>query len=98
MIEGTYKGLAMALHGFTGAVAKKYFSTKQTMFVQPITAMQFQISSTLQADDYIVKGFSHEKALAHSKESLGEGLGYRMPLNSIKITALDRVYRTHASN
>ena len=97
MIEGTYKGLAMTVHGFTGAVAKKFFAAKQFMLVKPMSSMQFLISSSLEEADYSVEGFSHEKILAISKKMLDDSMGFEMPLNSIKISAVDQLYRNHAS-
>lgn len=96
-IENTYKGLAMILRGFTGAVAKKYFPGKQSLFVQPLASMQYMISSALQADDYSVRHYSHDEALRAAKEALLDGDNFEMPMNTIKVSALDRLYRGHAS-
>lgn len=96
-IANTHKGIAMILHGFTGTVAKKYFPDKQALFVKPITSMQYLISSSLQPDDYSVQDYSHEEALAASKEAFLDGDNFEMPMNRIKVSALDRLYRNHAA-
>lgn len=97
-IENTYKGVAMILRAFSGAVAKKYFPDKHTLFVEPLTSMQHQISSSLNPEDYSVKNYSHEQALQVSTEALLDGDNFPMPMNYIKVSALDRLYRNHASS
>ena len=97
VIQNTHKGIAMILRGFSGAVAKKYFPDKQTLCVEPLVSMQYVISSSLQADDYSVPNYSHEEALKVSKEALLDGEKFVMPMNAIKISALDRFYRNHAN-
>lgn len=96
-IANTHKGIAMILHGFTAAVAKKYFPDKQSLFVKPITSMQYLICSSMQPDDYSVEKYSHDEALEASKEAFLEGENFEMPINTIKVGALDRLYRGHAS-
>jgi hypothetical protein len=41
IIENTHKGLAMILHGFSAAVAQKFFPEKEYMEVSPIASMQY---------------------------------------------------------
>jgi hypothetical protein len=96
-IENTHKGVAMILRSFSGAVAKKFFSEMQTLYVKPLTSMQYQISSTLQPEDYSVEKYSHEEALEISRKALLNGDNFEMPMNLIKVSALDRFYRAHAS-
>ena len=87
----------MILRSFSGAVAKKFFSEMQTLYVKPLTSMQYQISSTLQPEDYSVEKYSHEEALEISRKALLNGDNFEMPMNLIKVSALDRFYRAHAS-
>lgn len=96
-IEKTHTGLSMVVRGFTGAVAQKFFPGIQTLRCKPLSSMQYMISSSLQAEDYEISGYSHQEALCAANESLHNGDVFEMPNNSIKISALDRFYRNHAS-
>jgi len=95
-IEKTHTGIAMVLRGFSGAVTEKYFPGKETLSCRPLASMQYAISSSLRAQDYRVKGMSHEEALAEAKEAIRDGDIGEMPWNIIKISALDQFYRNHA--
>jgi hypothetical protein len=86
----------MVLRGFSGAVVEKYFPGKETLSCRPLASMQYAISSSLRAQDYRVKGMSHEEALAEAKEAIRDGDIGEMPWNVIKISALDQFYRNHA--
>lgn len=55
------------------------------------------ISSSLQPEDYSVVGRSHEQVLSEAADSLRDGNVFEMPNTSIKLSALDRFYRNHAS-
>jgi hypothetical protein len=96
-IARTHSGLSMILRGFSGAVVQKYFPEKQTLCCRPLSSMQYMISSSLQPDDYHVVDYSHEEALTTAEESIREGQIFEMPMNTIKVSALDRLYRNHAS-
>ena len=97
IIEKTHTGLSMVIRGFTGAVAKKFFADKHTLRCKPLSSMQYMISSSLQPEDYRVENYSHDEALSAAKESLDDGDVFEMPDNSIKISALDRLYRNHVA-
>ncbi len=56
LIENTHKGLAMALHGFSGAIAKLFFPEMTCMEVEPVKAMYSLIKKSLNQDDIIVVG------------------------------------------
>ena len=96
-IEKTYKYLSMVLRGFSGAVLQKYFPEKATLHCKPLSSMQYMISSSLQADDYTVEGHTHEEALSTATESIQDRDIFEMPRNYIKVSALNRLYRNHAS-
>lgn len=96
-IAKTHTGLSMVVRGFTGAVAQKFFPGVQTLWCKPLSSMQYMISSSLQPEDYQISGYSHEEALSAADESIRDGTVFEMPHNSIKISALDRLYRNHAS-
>lgn len=96
-IEKTHKGLSMVLRGFSGAVAQKFFPGKNSLSCKPLSSMQYMISSSLQPEDYSVVGRSHEQVLSEAADSLRDGNVFEMPNTSIKLSALDRFYRNHAS-
>ena len=96
-VEKTHTGLSMVVRGLTGAVAKKFFADKHTLRCKPLSSMQYMISSSLQPEDYRVENYSHDEALSAAKESLDDGDVFEMPDNSIKISALDRLYRNHVA-
>lgn len=97
VIENTHKGLSMVLRGFSGAVTQKYFPDRRVLSCKPLSSMQYMISCSLRSEDYRVEGHTHEEALSNAEESMREGQVYEMPHNIIKISALDRLYRSHAS-
>ncbi len=96
-IEKTHKGLSMVIRGFSGAVAQKFFPEKTSLSCKPLSSMQYMISSALMPEDYSVRGRSHEEVLSEAEESLRNGNVFEMPNTSIKLSALDRFYRNHAS-
>ncbi len=97
VFEGKYAGLSMLLHGFTGAVAWKYFPEKKYMLVMPLGSMQCIITKSLLPGEGHLKDWSREIDLTtlDSKPEDPEG-----KMNYIKITALKNIYdhsvRTYA--
>lgn len=85
VIENTHKGIAMLLHGFTAAVAQKFFR-KEEMEVEPIGSMEYLILNALKPEDITIKGMSFEEAKAKCKPS------EEFPLNTIKVDALAKIY------
>ncbi len=99
VIKNDYKGIAMVLHEFSGAVAKKFFPERTEMIVKPIASMQLIICETLRRDDYHIDNEADIDRLARlCRESCDAGDGFEAPDNYIKTEALARLYRTHASN
>ncbi len=96
-IEKTHQGLSMIIRGFSGAVVQKFFPEKTTLNCKPIPSMQYMISSSLQPDDYEVSGYSHEQILSLATDYMRGVDDFYAAYNSIKISALDRLYRNHAS-
>lgn len=95
-LEKTHKGLSMVIRGFAGAVTQKFFPGIETLQCTPLASMQYQISTSLTSDDYKVSGYSHAEALSKATEMLQDGDVYEIATNTIKISALDRLYRDHA--
>jgi hypothetical protein len=95
-LDKTHKGLSMVIRGFAGAVTKKFFPGIETLQCTPLASMQYQISTSLTPDDYKVSGHSHAEALSKATEMLQDGDVYEVATNTIKISALDRLYRDHA--
>lgn len=54
VIENTFKGLAMGLHGFTGAVAQQFFPKITTLNIRPAQEMGAIIKKTLPKSAYII--------------------------------------------
>ncbi len=89
VFEEKYSGLSMLLHGFTGAVANKYFPEKKFMRVKPVGSMQSIIKkSLLPGEGYIEH--KDEKIDITALEVSPEDLEYQM--NNIKISALACIY------
>lgn len=85
-----YAGLSMLLHGFTGAVAEKFFPEKKIMQVQPVGSMQVLIKDKLLPEEGYVKRkdekFDITKLDISKEDPEGE-------LNYIKSSALNRIYK-----
>jgi hypothetical protein len=87
--EEKYSGLSMILHGFTGAIAEKFFPEKKMMHVRPIGSMQTIIKNyLLPGEGYI--GDDNEKVdITQLEVSPNDPEG---KLNYIKVSALTRIY------
>lgn len=94
-IEGGYSGLSKILHGFSGAVAQKFFPDKVIMEVKAISSMQYILSTTLKPGDgyFIEKG--EQKDVIELLEETRQGTAEAQhPTNYIKVDALARIYYT----
>jgi hypothetical protein len=89
-IENTHRGISMVMHGFTGSVARKYFTGIEEMKVEPVAIMGNLILMTLDPQDVTVLGLSTQKALKLSKIP-----DHELPLFRVKIDALDNHYKNH---
>ena len=98
MIQNDYKGISMVLHGFSGAVAKKFFPERVEMRVKPMPSMQLIIFETLGRDDYTVDRQGDIDQLTKVCREECETRGGLEFSNDIKVEALARLYATHASN
>jgi hypothetical protein len=93
VLENTYKGIAMLLHGFSAAVVKKYFKNKSEMLVRPVSSMQYLICNTLNPDDFFIDGKSWSEVLEDSKKVFDHPSdGNEYPINHIKVDALTRYF------
>ncbi len=91
VVEGKYSGLSMILHGFTGAVAERFFFKKEVMYVTPIGSMQVIITKHLLPNEgYIVLENEKKKDLVRLKASINDC--DETGVNVIKISALMRIY------
>lgn len=90
VLEGKYAGLSMLLHGFTGAVAEKFFPEKQTMRVSPIGSMQVIIQQSLKPNEgYCIQQRKKVDITALAvKKDAGE-----QNENVITVSALIRIYK-----
>ncbi len=89
VFEEKYSGLSMTLHGFTGAVAAKYFPEKTVMLVKPVGSMQSLINkSLLPGEGYVGKnGEKIDLTTLDISTSDPEGA-----MNYIKVSALTRLF------
>jgi len=86
VIENTYKGISMLLHGFTAAVAQKFFSEKKEMKVEPIGSMAYLLLTTLKPEDVTITGMSFDEAKEKCKSD------EELPLHTIKVDSLAKIY------
>lgn len=88
IIDGKYKGLAMLLHGFSAAVALKFFKDKSFLEVSPIASMQQIVYQSLPREAFAMTDEHYEiiKKAAQSKQ------GPEVITNWIKIEALSKLY------
>ncbi len=87
--EGKYSGLSMILHGFSGAVADKFFPKKEVMHVSPIGSMQNIIIKYLHRNEGYIALENGDKDLVDFEvdiDDVGES-----GMNVIKISALLRI-------
>lgn len=93
VFEEKYSGLSMLLHGFSAAVADKYFTEKKLMHVKPVGSMQSIIKKNLAPGE----GYIEHDGIRTDITTLD--VSYTGPegkMNHIMISALKRIYQ--ASN
>lgn len=95
MLEGSYKEVSMAVHGFMAAVMKKYYPTVQEERVDPMYAMGSLIAQTLERSDIRFdegKHYFYYDRLKHLNiEQFGNAGGVGNYMN-IKVDALSKYY------
>ncbi len=89
VVEGKYSGLSMILHGFTGAVAERFFPKKEVMHVSPIGTMQVIIIKYLLPNEGYIELESGNKDLVDFEADVWD---VENGTNVIKISALVRIY------
>jgi hypothetical protein len=89
VFEGKYAGLSMLLHGFTGAVAEKYFPDKELMTVKPVGSMQYIIKQKLLPGEGYIKNGETTIDITNLEVQPEDPEGH---INYIKISALKRIY------
>ncbi len=92
VFEEKYAGLSMLLHGFTGAVAAKFFPEKEIMFVRPVGSMQYIIKQNLLLGEGYIEDESNENKkidITNLETQLNDDEGWG---NYIKLSALKRIY------
>ena len=88
IIENTHKGLAMLLHGFSAAVAQKFFPEKEHMEVSPIASMQYILYHSLPRDAFVHNDEAYEKIGLSARTMSG-----REAVNNVlKIVKLSELY------
>lgn len=92
VFEEKYSGLSMLLHGFTGAVADKYFPEKKLMHVKPVGSMQCIIKKNLFPEEGYIecKGKKIDLISLEVSEADPEG-----EMNYITVSALKRIYQSN---
>lgn len=101
VIDNTYKGIAMTMHGFVASVAKTYFPHMCTMTVKPVGFMQHILCSQLSSADISIDGMTFDDARAQSHACAINPLahGSEYPVNTIRIDALVSFYeKIHAQH
>lgn len=90
VFEEKYSGLSMLLHGFSGAVADKYFPEKKFMHVRPVGSMQCIIKKNLfPQEGYIEReGIKTDITILEVSNTDPEG-----SMNYITVSALKRLYQ-----
>lgn len=89
VFEEKYAGLSMLLHGFSGAVAEKYFPEKKHMIVRPVGIMQCIIKKNLLPEEGYVDRSGTKVDLTDLEVSETDDEG---ELNYITVSALKRIY------
>ncbi|MCH9756933.1 MAG: hypothetical protein K0U37_07070 [Gammaproteobacteria bacterium] len=93
VIDGTHKGLAMILHGFTAAVAKRFFPSKLHMRVKPVGAMQHLICTSFKPEEVTIEGGIFTQVAEKAKGTMEDPRSsYESGLNTIDISALVELY------
>lgn len=96
MIENTYKGIAMVMHGFSAAVAQKFFPERKSMIVKPLASMQHLICISLKPEDYVIHDKNADLLIKQSNSAFVDGDGFESGFNDIRVDALARYYTEHA--
>lgn len=94
VFEEKYSGLSMLLHGFSGAVADKYFPEKKLMHVKPVGSMQCIIKKNLFPEEGYIerKGIKTDITILEVSNIDPEG-----EMNYITVSALKRIYQSDKS-
>ncbi len=92
VFEEKYSGLSMLLHGFTGAVADKYFPEKKLMHVKPVGSMQCIIKKNLLPEEGYIECSGTKIDLANLEVSKPDPEG---EMNYITVSALKRIYQSN---
>ncbi len=87
-IDKTYQGIAIALIGFSGAVAHRFLN-KKTMYVGPIGRMPGILCAALKKNEFTVSGMSDAavRKKAERKSAFFDFNGF-----TIQLTALNRIF------
>ncbi len=89
VFEQKYSGLSMLLHGFSGAVAERFFPEKKQMQVKPMGSMQCIIIK------HLLPGEGHAVVQGEKKDLVDfkvEADDLEGPMNCIQVSALSRIY------
>ncbi|HVT62111.1 MAG TPA: hypothetical protein VHD33_01310, partial [Legionellaceae bacterium] len=87
IVENTHKGLAMLLHGFSAAVAQKFFPEKEYMEVSPIASMQYILYHSLPRDAFANDDEDYEK-IGFSAKTMSGGETVNNVLKIVKLSEL----------
>src|SRR5579872_5087708 len=88
-IENTYKGVAIVLLGFSGAVAHRFLNRK-TAFIRPVGRMPSVLCAALKENEFTVADFSDTAA---RKEAESKNAFFEYHPFTIQLKALDRVFK-----
>jgi len=92
VFEEKYAGLSMILHGFSCAVAEKYFPEKTIMQVKPVGSMQCIIKKNLlPGDGYIMR--EGEKIDITDLNVSPDDIEHLDGMNYIKMSAMTRIFK-----
>lgn len=90
VFEEKYSGLSMLLHGFSGAVAHKFFPQKKLMSVRPVGSMQCIIKKNLFPNEGYIEHEGIKTDITTLEFSSTDPQG---SLNYITVSALKRIYQ-----
>lgn len=102
-VEGGYKGIAMKLHAFSGAVAEKFFPTRQYMVVHALPSMHTILTKEVPLDAGFLgnDGTMHPNApenLRADIENEGKFSGVLDTPDMIKVEWLSKKYHEQFEN
>lgn len=92
VFEEKYSGLSMLLHGFSGAVADKYFPEKKLMRVNPVGSMQCIIKKNLLPGEGYIELSGRKVDITDLEVSEDDPQG---KINYIAVSALKRIYQSN---